>query len=82
MTTPDGSDDDVIRGAVRHAVMKRLTGHRQGTVIDDTEQLLASLDWLEIIIEVELQCGCEYNPQHSFESGLTIATLSAAFVRR
>jgi acyl carrier protein len=42
-----------------------------------------SEDLVEIILEVEQQCGCEFNPESiDFEGGVTLGTLIGSFATR
>jgi acyl carrier protein len=86
---PDAVDTSTVRSAVLHALAGRLDAAGCGaTKIDETSQLLElglidSGDLIEVILEVEQQCGCEFTPEGlNLDIGLTIGTLVAAFVAR
>jgi acyl carrier protein len=86
---PNGVDHDAVRSALLHALASKLSAHSRGPAnIDEKAQLVElglvdSADLVEIILEVEQQSGCEFDPQQiSLETGLTIASLSAAFLAR
>jgi acyl carrier protein len=86
---PISVDNEAVRSAVLRAVAGKLSSVGHGRIdIDDKSQLLKlglidSEDLIEIILEVERQCGCEFNPeQMDLEDGLTLGGLISAFVSR
>jgi acyl carrier protein len=86
---PDAADSKDVRSAVLHALAGRLdAAGRSAAKIDETSQLLQlglidSGDLIEVILEVEQRCGCEFTPEElNLETGLTIGSLVAAFIAR
>ncbi len=85
----NGGTDEAVRSIVHRAVMRKLSAAgRNATDIDDGCKLLElgvidSEDLVEIILEVEEQCGYEFNPEGmDFEGGVTLGTLVGSFVVR
>lgn len=82
-------DNEAVRSAVLRAIRRTLSasGHDRSD-IDEQSKLLElglidSEDLVEIILEVEQLCGCEFNPeQMDLEAGLTLGGLSSAFMSR
>ena len=83
--------DAVNHEAVRAIVFRALTSKlraagRDRNDIGDGSKLLElglidSEDLIEIILEIEQQCGCEFDPQQmDLEAGLTIGGLIGSFV--
>jgi acyl carrier protein len=86
---PDEIDKEAVRSTVLSALAGKLAAAEHGrSDIDEKSQLLAvglidSEDLIEIILEVEQQCGCEFHPeQMDLEVGLTLGGLINAFVSR
>jgi acyl carrier protein len=83
------SNNEAIRSAVLSTLRRTLSASGHGwNDIDEQSRLLElglidSEDLIEIILEVEQQCGCEFNPeQMDLEAGLTLGELISAFVSR
>jgi acyl carrier protein len=83
------TDNEAVRLAVLGAVRRTLSASGRGrNDIDEQSRLLEhglidSEDLIEIILEVEQQCGCEFNPEEmDLETGLTLDGLISAFVLR
>jgi acyl carrier protein len=83
------TDNEAVRSAVLGALGRTLSASGRGADdIDEQSRLLElglidSEDLIEIILEVEQQCGCEFNPeQMDLEAGLTLGELISAFVSR
>jgi acyl carrier protein len=86
---PDAIDNEAVRAVVLGALAGKLSGAGRGDIeIDEKSQLLEfgvidSEDLIDIILEVEQQCGCEFNPEKmDLETGLTISGLIGSFVPR
>ena len=86
---PDSISSDP--GAVRVAVLRVLrrllssSGRSSGRIDDSTKLLeiglIDSEDLIEIILEVEQECGCQFDPNETdLENGLTLGGLIASFV--
>ena len=86
---PNAVENELIRSTVLRAVARKLgaAGHER-TDIDVGSKLLElgfidSEDLIEIIFDVEAQCGCEFDPQElDLGTGLTLGALIGAFVAR
>lgn len=82
-------DPQELRRAVFRTVADKLTmsGHRPAD-IDESSKLMElglidSEDLIEIILEVEQRCGCQFDPEElDFENGLTLGGLIGSFVAR
>jgi acyl carrier protein len=83
--------NEIVNEAVRSAVLSALAGKLSAAArgrgdIDEKSPLLElglidSEDLIEIILEVEQQCTCEFNPeQMDLEAGLTLGGLISAFM--
>jgi acyl carrier protein len=82
-------DNEKVRSTVLHALAGKLSASDCGRIdIDEKSQLVElglidSEDLIEIIVEVEQQCGCEFSPERmDLEAGLTLGGLISAFVSR
>jgi acyl carrier protein len=82
-------DHEAVRSVVLRALMGKLDAAGRGrNDLDDGSKLLElglvdSEDLIEIILDVEVQCGCEFNPQEiDLETGLTLGNLIGSFVVR
>lgn len=78
--------DDDVRALVRDALARKLSmaGHGPQEIGNGTNLiglgLIDSTDLLDIILEVEGQCGREFSPEGiELENGLTFETLVGAF---
>lgn len=81
--------DELIRSTVLQALLRKLrAAGRDCDDIDERSELLAlglidSEDVIEIILEVEQRCGCEFDPlEMDLETGLTLGGLISSFVPR
>lgn len=86
---PNSVDIEGLRSAVLRALAGKLSPASRGRIdIDEKSPLLElglidSEDLIEVILEVEQQSGCEFNPQEiDLETGLTLAGLIGSFVAR
>jgi len=82
-------DPEAVRSVVLRALMRKLgAAGRAHNHLDEGSKLLElgiidSEDLIEIILDVEAQCGYEFNPQEiDLETGLTLRSLIGAFVTR
>lgn len=86
---PNAVENEAVRSTVLRAVACKLSaaGHERND-IDEGSKLLElgfidSEDLIEIIFDVEAQCGCEFDPQElDLETGLTLGGLIGAFVAK
>lgn len=82
------SANEAVRVIILRALMdKRGPIQRMGEVGDDSNLLelglIDSEDLVDIILEVESQCRCEFNPEAiDMERGLTLKGLVSAFVAK
>lgn len=81
--------DEAVRSTVLRALMRKLSaaGRDSGSVDDGSKLLelglIDSEDLIEIILEVEEQCECQFDPEGiDLESGLTLAGLIGSFVAK
>lgn len=85
----DPEIDEPVRSTLIRALLRKLSsqGH-DASALDHESKLLEvglidSEDLIEIILEVEEQCTCEFNPDEiDLENGLTLAGLTRCFVAR
>jgi acyl carrier protein len=82
-------ENEAVRSTVLRAVVRKLSvaGRERSDIGERTKLLelglIDSEDLIEIIIEVEEQCGCEFDPSEmDLETGLTLGGLVGAFVAR
>ena len=83
-------DNEAVRSVVLSALAGKLSaaGRGHGDIDEKSPLLLLGLvdseDLIEIILEVEQQCACEFNPEQiDLEAGLTLGGFVSAFgVRR
>ena len=78
-----------LHASVRQVLLRRLRAAGRGSrEIADGSQLLElgiidSEDLVEMILEVEEQCDCEFNPiEIDLEAGLTLAGLVRSFAAK
>jgi len=77
--------DDTIRQMILGVLAPKLAEAGAPPIDDDTNLvelgLVDSADLLEVIVLVEEEAGCEFNPEGlDLESGLTLRQLVGAFV--
>jgi acyl carrier protein len=80
-------ENEAVRSAVLRAVVRKLSaaGRERAQIGEGTRLLelgiIDSEDLIEIIFDVESQCGCEFDPQElDLETGLTLGGLVGAFL--
>lgn len=83
------SDRDALDSTVRQILLQRLAaaGHPDSDLAQGTRLLelglIDSEDLVEVILEVEESCNCEFNPTDiDLESGLTLAAFVSSFSMR
>lgn len=86
---PNAVDGEAVRLTVLRAVLGKLSAAgRDRKDIDEGSKLLEfglidSEDLIEIILEVEEHCRCEFDPgEMDLETGLTLGGLIGSFVAR
>ena len=80
---------ETVRSTILRALASKPSAARYGAREIDEECNLVELgiidseDLVDIILEVEEQCRCEFNPEAvNMENGLTLRSLVSAFVVR
>jgi len=81
------SDRTIVDSTVRQILLQRLAvaGLSDNELTQGTRLLelglIDSEDLVEVILEVEERCGCEFNPvEIDLEAGLTLANFMSSFI--